>query len=87
MVTLDDMKAHLNITTDQDDALITAKLAVAERVAVAFTGISTDSNYIPNVDEAIRQLAAYLYENREASPTGIPQGVLDLLAPYRIWTF
>lgn len=46
----------------------------------------------PPVAEAVRQLAAHLFENREASIVGvtaseIPFGVFDLLTPYRAWGF
>lgn len=46
----------------------------------------------PAVIESIKMLAAHLYENREASLVGItsselPFGLMDLLAPYRFWSF
>ena len=42
--------------------------------------------------EAVRQLAGHLYENREATLVGtgasaLPFGVMDLLGPYRAWSF
>mgnify|MGYP000197396570 CR=1 FL=1 len=42
--------------------------------------------------EAVRQLAAHFYENREAALVGVtaselPFGVIDLVAPYRTWVF
>ncbi|TCT12665.1 putative phiE125 gp8 family phage protein [Tepidamorphus gemmatus] len=44
------------------------------------------------IKEAVRQLAAHLYENREASLVGItaeavPFGLFDLIGPYRAWSF
>lgn len=94
VIQLADLKAHLNVTTDADDALIQGKIDAAESWIAAFTGADW-----PPVDpvegallEAIRQLAAHLYENREASLVGItaqalPFGLLDLLGPYRAWAF
>ena len=46
----------------------------------------------PSLLQAIRLLVAHLYENREASLVGItsqelPFGLMDLIAPYRVWTF
>lgn len=92
MITLDDMKAHLNVTTDVDDALITAKLAAASEWVAIYTGSEvTDATPAP-VNEAIQQLAAHLYANRESTLVGVtaqalPFGMLDLLEPYRAWCF
>jgi len=46
----------------------------------------------PSLLQAIRLLVAHLYENREASLVSItsqelPFGLMDLIAPYRVWTF
>lgn len=93
MISLDDVKAHLNITTDLDDALLTEKLAAAADWVAKYTGIPADSaNIPPSVNEAVRQLTAHLYECREATLVGItaqqlPFGFLDLLANERQWVF
>ena len=93
MITLDDLKAHLNVTTSTDDALLTDKIAAAEAWITAYTGATIDPDAVPEpIKEAARQLAAHLYENREASVVGLsaealPFGLLDLLAPYREWSF
>jgi uncharacterized phage protein (predicted DNA packaging) len=90
-VTLQSLKAHLNLTTNDDDALLTDKLAAATEWTSKFTGIPADAADAPApVNEAVRQLAAHLYENREASLIGVtaqslPFGFLDLLEPYRAW--
>jgi hypothetical protein len=44
------------------------------------------------VIEAVLQITAHLYENREATLVGVtaqqlPFGALDLLSPYRAWSF
>lgn len=82
---LTDLKKHLNITTDEDDALLTQKLDAA----TAFIGEFVIDGALDNasVQEAILQLAAHFYENREATTPGslreAPFGVWDLLAPFR----
>jgi uncharacterized phage protein (predicted DNA packaging) len=92
-ISLASLKAHLNITTDDDDALLAEKLAAATAWVASYTGSPSETGDSPApVDEAIRQLSAHLYENREASLVGVtaqslPFGFLDLLEPYRAWVF
>jgi peptidoglycan/xylan/chitin deacetylase (PgdA/CDA1 family) len=97
LIQLADMKAHLNITFDTDDVLIQGKINAAEDWIASFTGGPWPPTTYPYpwggaLLEAIRQLAAHLYENREASLVGVtsqelPFGLLDLLTPYREWAF
>lgn len=93
MISLDDIKAHLNVTTDIDDELIRAKLAAATAWVSAYTGIAADAAEIPaSVLEAVRQIAAHLYQNRELAVVGIsaqslPFGALELLSSDRKWAF
>ena len=87
------LKAHLNLTTDADDSLLGDKIAASSQWIAEYTGIPIDATDMPApVNEAIRQLAAHLYENREATLVGVsvqslPFGLLDLLMPYRAWVF
>jgi uncharacterized phage protein (predicted DNA packaging) len=87
-VSLNDLKAHLNITISDDDHLLTYKLEAASEWIALYTGIPMDACDTPApVNEAIRQLAAHLYANREATLVGVtaqalPFGVLDMLLPY-----
>lgn len=93
MVTLSEMKAHLRITDNVDDAIIASKLAVASEWVAVYTGGSVAGVTTPApVNEAVRQIAAHLYENREASLIGVtaqelPFGVLDLLSSYQAYAF
>jgi uncharacterized phage protein (predicted DNA packaging) len=92
VITLDDAKQHLNITGDADDDLITAKIAAATAWCQEYVGFPDPANFPEPVNEAVRQLVAHLYENREASVVGInaqtlPFGVCELLSPYRTWVF
>ncbi len=92
-VSLASLKAHLNLTTDIDDAMLADKLAAASEWIAKYTGIPADDADMPApVNEAVRQLAAHLYENREASLIGVtaqalPFGMMDMLEPYREWVF
>lgn len=78
------LKQQLNLDHDLDDALLEHKLNAAEAWAGAFMGWPFDGS-APQT-EAVLQLAAHWYENREAagpSSTPIPFGVTELLRPYR----
>lgn len=94
IVTVPEAKAHMNIVSDDDDALIAAKIDAAEAWVGAYLGTPlAELAPVPEpVKEAVRQLVAHLYENREASITGVTMtdvspGMFDLLAPYREWSF
>lgn len=94
-VTVADLKAHLNLTGEADDAVLAQKIAVAEAFVAGFTGdfATTFTVGVPApVAEAVRLYAGHLYENREATIVGdavqaVPFGFLDLIAPYRVWCF
>ncbi len=93
MITLDQAKAHLNVTTTFDDALISDKLAAAKAWVSDYTGGPVDNDGTPQpVLEAVLILTAQLYDNREIttqslSAQQLPFGFLDLLAPYRAFAF
>jgi Phage gp6-like head-tail connector protein len=92
-VSLSDLKAHLNVTISADDALLVDKLAAAKAWVASYTASDVDADGTPApVNEAIRQLAAHLYANREATLVGVtaqclPFGFLDLLINYRAFAF
>lgn len=91
IITLADFKAHMSILDDADDALLEAKIAAAQGHVESFTG-PLDQDAPAPLKEAVRQLAAHLFENREASIIDgtvrpIPLGFHDLIAPYRAWEF
>jgi hypothetical protein len=105
VVQLADVKAQLNVTFTDDDALIQTKIDAAEDwISKFYTGPApqcssapTPPTWPPNpmpagLTEAVKMLAAHLYENREASLVGVtsselPFGLMDLIAPYRFWSF
>lgn len=88
MITLDDAKAHLNITTTDDDALIQNKIDAASAWLSLYTGATyDDAEPAPApVQEACRRLVASFYADREAM-TELPPGILSLIDPYREWAF
>ncbi|MEX0404053.1 head-tail connector protein [Aquibium sp. LZ166] len=98
IVSVEDAKAHMNITTDADDDLIAGKIGAAEAWIGKFIGFALDdAETFPDgtpepLKEAVRQLTAHLYENREATVVGISMsdvspGLFDLMSPYREWSF
>ncbi|MGP9804490.1 head-tail connector protein [Paracoccus sp. NSM] len=98
VVTLDDLRQHLALTADQDadDLLIQGKLDAAQDLIERHLGygllerFETVHAVPPAIREAILQLAAWWYENREAVTdrgAPLPFGVSDIIASYREWSF
>ncbi|MBM3089254.1 phage gp6-like head-tail connector protein [Ensifer sp. T173] len=91
IVTLPLLKSQLNIDHDADDALLEHKIAAAEDWTAGYLGKPlADFNPVPaGIVEAVLQLAAHLYENREAVLIGVnayelPYGVIDFLRPHSV---
>lgn len=89
-VTVDNLKAHLNIVDDDThDEVLADKLAAADEWVRLYCGIAPDATSIPApVAEATRKFAAHLFANREVALVGetaqiIPLSLIDLLEPYR----
>lgn len=98
IITLEEMKAHLNWTDDlgtDDDALITRQIEAAQGLIETHLGHEIEATYDPvpaPLQEAVAQLAAHFYENREAVVTGtiateLPWGVGSILDAYRDRSF
>lgn len=96
IITVADIRQHLNITTDADDTLIAGKIEAAEAFIdgwLPVDGKLADMTTVPgDLKEAIRQLVGHLYENREATLVGIsaeelPLGFWDVVSQYREWSF
>lgn len=92
LVLLATAKQHLNVTTDDDDEIIQAKIDAAEAHIETIVGGTLYNWVTPDVREAILQLTGHFYENREATLVGvsaeeIPFGVWQLLAAYREYVF
>ncbi|MFG1318196.1 head-tail connector protein [Xanthobacter autotrophicus] len=94
-VTLEDLKAHVRDLGDEDDAILTRKLAVAtDMIKQKVGGFDKFDGSVPApIEEAILMYAAHLYANREATTFGgqafmLPLGVEDLISTYRDgWTY
>jgi uncharacterized phage protein (predicted DNA packaging) len=92
------LKAHCNVTFSTDDTLLTSKLAAAKAFVERQLGYAlTDTTELPDgapddLEEAVLQVAAHLYENREATLVGVtaqrlPFGVDEIIAGYRTYSF
>lgn len=93
MLTIEDLKKHLNVDHDEDDAYIAELIAVAvdavegylNRPIVELT--QPDGSLKPAVKHACRLLVGTYYANREsvvyATPNELPDGVVALLLPLR----
>lgn len=97
-VSLQEVKAHLNLDHDQDDDLLTAKIAAAETYIDGFldrkfADYEADDEPVPAIiKQAVMMVAAHLFENREHVLVGVsaqtlPLDALDLIAGYRAWSF
>ncbi len=91
-IELDDLKAHLNLTTDADDDLLNAQIAAASAYIAAWIVPLADADPVPEpIKEATRKLASDFYEARGSSDNqpSIPVSfdVFYLILPYRAWTF
>lgn len=103
IVDLNALKAHLNITTTIDDAILPGKITAAQSFIENHLGYAIETEYPPTgspavstvpdaLKEAVLQLAAHLYENREGSLVGVtaqvlPFGLEDILANFRGYSF
>jgi uncharacterized phage protein (predicted DNA packaging) len=100
IVTLDDMKQHLNITTDNggdDDRLITGQIEAAQGHVTRLLGFDIEAKFpgdtVPaELKQAVKMLAAHWYENRETVLVGIsaqevPHGVWSIVSEHREYSF
>lgn len=101
IVTLSAVKEQLAFTDDigtTDDALILRKIEAAQnhverllgfKIEATFGGVDQDP-VPPVLIEAVSQLAAWWYEQREAAGDGareVPFGVREIVTEYREFTF
>ena len=84
-----DLKAHLNLDTDEDDALLTRKIAAAKAWIASYTGAPfPDADTPADLDEAVLQLATHFYEHRgDEAEADIPATVRGLCAGYYVFAF
>ena len=98
LVTLQHMKAHLGLTSDQteDDDLISDKIDAAQAHIQRGLGYALVDRFetaegVPaDLREAVMQLAAWWFENRETvieRGNMLPFGVSEIIEAHRDWTF
>lgn len=93
IITTTDMKSHLGVTLDTDDTLIEGKVLAAQAAIEQLLGYSIEDTFetVPgDLKEAVRQLTAHYFENREAAVIGVsagflPLGVRDIINSRREW--
>jgi uncharacterized phage protein (predicted DNA packaging) len=102
-VTLDTAKQHLNLTTTDDDDLVTRLIAAARDWLDRQLGYAVATKYPqagspltdatpPALDQAVLLMVGHWYANREATLTGVnaadlPLGVCDIVNDYREWSW
>lgn len=97
-LSVNDLKAQLNITGTADDTLLTRLLSVATKMIEQHLGFAlTDTDELPSgapadLEHAVYLTAAHFYENRESVLVGVnaqplPFGVADIVSGYRNYTF
>jgi len=101
IVTLEEIKEQLSFTDDigmVDDAMLQRKLDAAQNhverllgfgIETSFGGVDQDP-IPPALVEAVSQLAAWWYEQREAASEvarEVPFGVHEIITEYREFTF
>lgn len=84
-----DLRAHLNLDHEADDALLAQQLDAAEDYASLTIGDVLFTPLEPSIRQAVLMLAAFWYETREAAlpgvPYAVPFGVSDLLQSHVRW--
>lgn len=93
MLTVDDLKKHLNIDHDEDDAYIEDLISVAKDAVETYINrplaemVGDDNKLKPAIRHACRLLVGTWYANRESvvfsTPSELPDGVVALLLPLR----
>lgn len=91
ILTLEDIKRHLNVDFDEDDTLITSMIEAAEASIEQSIGVPladfVTGDFPADLKHAIRILTATFYEYREGFTHGkiqqVPFTLAHLIAPYR----
>jgi uncharacterized phage protein (predicted DNA packaging) len=93
ILTVEDLKKHLNIDHDEDDAYIEDLISVALDAVETYLNrpiddfVDADGKVKPAVRHSCRLLVGTWYANRESvvfsAPSELPDGVIALLMPLR----
>ena len=100
IVTVEQMRAQLNLPDAMDGDILADKIAAAQNHIERMLGYRIEEQFggedqpeiPPALIEAVKQLAAHWYENREAVVIGhgaavVPFGVAEIVDGYRDWSF
>jgi uncharacterized phage protein (predicted DNA packaging) len=100
IVTTEQMKAQLNILSSEDDEIIERKIEAAQNHIERLLGFKIEETYggtdqeeiPPALIEAVCQLAAHWFENREAALVGVsgedlPFGLWQIVNEFREYSF
>lgn len=94
IVSVEDAKAHLNISDSADDALIGRYINTAESFIDRWLAkpMAEMSPVPPDLTQAVLMLTGHFYENREATFVGVtaettPFGVWDIISQHREYVF
>lgn len=93
MLSVEDLKKHLNIDHNEDDAYIEELIEVAKDAVETYVNkplaecVDSQGNLKPAIRHACRLLVGSWYANRESvvfsTPSELPDGVVALLLPLR----
>lgn len=97
-LTVDVLKAHLNITGTDDNTVLTRLLAAATKHVERILGYAlTDEEKLPDgapadLEQAVLMVAGHWYESREAVLVGvaaqeIPFGAAQIIGEHREYSF
>ncbi|KIF80901.1 head-tail connector protein [Noviherbaspirillum autotrophicum] len=87
MISLDEVKNHIRVVGNDDDAAITAMIATATAHIENYTGVACGDDAPAPVKSAALLMVGDLYENREAQserPLSENKTFTLLLNPYRM---
>ncbi|WP_454917287.1 head-tail connector protein [Xanthobacter sediminis] len=92
IVPLADLKAHLSVTTDADDGLLTAYMETARAFIEGWCGPLDDfEDGVPaTLVHALKEYVRYLYDSRDPDKPALyeaPPAIFDLIQPHRQWSF
>ena len=100
LLSLEDLRDHLGVPGTHDDHILDQKLKGAQRHVERLLGYRIEDRFggedqepVPDdLREAILQLAAWWYEQREAAVTGTivqaaPHNLGDIVRELREWSF
>lgn len=91
-VSIEDIKRHVNVQWDEDDALIesiieAAELSIEKTIGTPLADIAEEGKLPADLTHVIRLMAANFYEHREGMTYGkvqhVPFTIAHLLMPYK----